>query len=457
MTKLIKSGIFIFAVLVVSLPAAQAQEGKALTLEECIQIALKNNSQLRNAQRQVRRAQTDVVSARANWLPRINTSFSAGKTIMGARVDLTDVPVGIDPETGNTIFEQQRIYQESTERNSHRASLSANQNIYDFGRTLYGIKEAAALKEATEFSLVDTRMSVIVNVKNAYYNLIKAKRLEEVYAEAVALAQDQINRTQTMMDIGLASQAEVFQARVTLGRNKTDLITQRNNVEIARADLNNALGQNPSTLIDVIEDEIKPIFPAYTFEEAVETALKNNQALKAREQEVRANLYAVKGAKGRYFPTLGAGFNYSRSNEDISRVYTTDLDLDYVISVGVSADLNIFNGFADKAAVQRQTINHQIAVEDLAENKRLLIVSVKQYFLELAAYKEIVEINEQNIEAAQENLRLQTEKRNVGSGTELEVTQAQVELTQAQAGYVNAEYDAKISRARLEAEMGIEE
>ena len=57
--------------------------------------------------------------------------------------------------------------------------------------------------------------------------------------------------------------------------------------------------------------------------------------------------------------------------------------------------------------------------------KRLLTADVKQYFLELQAYQDIIEINRENIEAAKENLRLQQEKRRVGSGTELEVTQAQ--------------------------------
>ena len=81
----------------------------------------------------------------------------------------------------------------------------------------------------------------------------------------------------------------------------------------------------------------------------------------------------------------------------------------------------------------------------------------KQYFLQLEAYKDFIEINQQNIEAARENLRLQQEKRRVGSGTELEVTQAQVELTRAQANLVNAEYEAKIARARLETAMGAAE
>jgi len=131
------------------------------------------------------------------------------------------------------------------------------------------------------------------------------------------------------------------------------------------------------------------------------------------------------------------------------------LDKDFSATIGVGLDLNIFNGFADKAAVQRNTISYNIAIENYAETKRLLLSGVKQYYLQLEAYKDIIEINKQNIDAYQENLRLQQEKRRVGSGTELEVSQAQYELTQARSNLIQAEFNAKIAKAQLEAVLGI--
>ena len=432
-----------------------AQETQELSLQDLIQIALQNNSQLRNAEKRVKLTATDVAGAYSNILPSINSSFSSGKYIQGERIIKADVPTGIiDPNTGQAIYEQKEIRQAKTERQSHRASISLNQNIFDFGRSYYGIKQANALKNSAAHTMISTRQAVILNVKRAYYELLKAYRLEEVYQEAVNLAKEQVDRSQTMMDIGLASQAEVYQARVNLGSQRMRLITQQNLTEIAKANLNNALGINPSTPIKVASDGGSQIFSEIDFEQAVNIALENNQEIKTLEMDAKANGYAINVEKGRFLPTIAASINYSRSNDDISRVYSSELNRDFTATIGIGADLNIFNGFADKAAVQRASLNYQITLENLVEQKRLVTADVKQFFLELKAYSDILEIDQENIEAARENLRLQQEKRRVGSGTELEVTEAQVGLTEAQSNYVNAEYDAKIAKANLEAAMG---
>ncbi len=432
-------------------PAASAD----LTLQECIAIALENNSTLRVAQQRSQLAGTNVTSATSAWLPSINTSFSSGQYIQGARVLKTDVPKGVDPATGRVIYEQQEIYQEQTERSSHSARISLNQNIFDFGQTLNSIKSAKALQQASAQNVTSAREMVILNVKRAYYELLKAIRLEKVYTEAAQLAEEEVTRAQTMMDIGISSQAEVFQAKVSLGNARTSLITQQNAVDLARADLNNALGLNPGIPVGVREEATEPIFPTITFEEAAQTAIQNNAALKSYEFQTKASLFSLRMAQMRYMPNIGATASYGRSNDDIGRVFSSKLDLDFTATLGVGVDLNIFNGLADKANVQRAKLNHEIDQENLSEQKRILTSQVRQYFLLLEAYKDFLEINQQNLEAARENLRLQQEKRRVGSGTELEVTQAQVELTRAQSNLVRAEYDAKISRAQLETAMGV--
>ncbi|HNW58355.1 MAG TPA: TolC family protein [bacterium] len=445
--------------LLLGIGGALAQESASadLSLQECIAIALENNSTLRVAQKNLDIAGANVTTATAAWLPQISSSFSTGKYIQGARVDKTDVPSGIDPETGRVIYKQQSIYQAQTERNSHSARVSLSQNLFDFGQTLNSIKAAKADKQASAQHVENTRQSVIFNVKSAYYELLKAIHLEQVYQDAAKLAEDEVNRAQTMMDIGISSQSEVFQAKVTLGSARTTLITQQNAIEAAKANLNNALGRNPSTLVGVREDKSQPIFPTISFDEAAQTAIKNNAALKVYEFQTKASLFSLRMAQMRYMPSIGGSVSYARSNEDIGRVFSSKLDEDFSATLGLGVDLNIFNGLSDKANVQRAKLNHQIDQENLAEQKRLLTAQVQQYFLQLEAYKDFIEINQQNIEAARENLRLQQEKRRVGSGTELEVTQAQVELTRSLANLVNAEYEAKIARAQLETAMGIAE
>ncbi|HOX85046.1 MAG TPA: TolC family protein [bacterium] len=429
--------------------------GQLVSLDECIEIALKNNSTLRNAERREQAAGTQVTDAWSAFLPTISTSLSAGKSIRGARVDQENVPVGYDSSTNRMLFDQQQITQPRSEFNSHSASISLNQNLWDFGRSSNVIRQSKALQSASRFSREQTELDVVLQVKIAYFELLKQLHLQEVYEKAVALAQQQLDEAQTRLDIGLVSKAEVYAARVNLGSNRAALLEQQNLVEFGRADLNYAIGRDPGTPIEVTEDRSEPIFPDQHIEQAVETAIAGNKTIKIFELEARSNLFAYQAAKARYMPALGFGASYSRANDDYSRVYSSNLDEDYSVNLGLSFQLNLFNGFTDQAAIQRQQLSYEIALEDLTEARRIVIANVKQYFLRLAAYRDLLEINRENIEAAEENLRLQQERRRVGSGTELEVAQAQVQLTEAHSSYVRAEYDAKIARARLESVLGI--
>ncbi len=440
--------------LMLSTTLLSAQDGEKLSLQQCIDIALSNNYDLRVAQINVELADKDITSSRSAWLPSVNSSFNFGKYIQGRRTVKEDYPIGID-ENGNYLLKEQNVKIAQTERNSYSASVSLDQHLYDFGQTGGRIRQSKAWRQYYEHSLFNTKNLVIANVEDKYFQLLKAVKLKNVYAEAVTHAQENLDYNQTMLDVGLKSQAEIYQAKVNLGNRKTSLINQINAIELAKAALNSAMGRNPAMLIEVEEDTPQPIFPTYNFEEAVQIALEKNDRLKAIEYEVKAAEYAIRVAKSRFAPSIGARVSYDRNNDNISRVYSAALDENFTATIGAGINLNIFNGLADKAAVERQKLNNELALEKLKEEKRLLITQIREYFLMLKAYKDIIGINEENLLAYQENLRLQQEKRRVGAGTELEVRQAQVDVIQAQETLVSAKYEAKINRAYLDAALGI--
>lgn len=447
---------FVLVLMVLGLAATTlfGQSSAVLSLNDCIKIALENNSTLRIADQRYQSAGTSVTSATSSMLPRVNSSFSTGRYIQGARVLKTDVPKGIDPATGRVIYEQQEIYQQSTSRDAHGARLSLSQSFLDL-ESVYGIKQAKTAEQAAAHTAKSTRQSVILSVQEAYYELLKAYRLLSVYEEAAKQAEEEVSRAQARVDIGISSQAEVFQAKVNLGSQRTNLINQENIIALDKANLNNAMARDTNAPIDISEDNSEPTFPTVSYDDAVKAVLQNNEELKALALDIKTSWYGVRMARARYMPTIGGNISYTRNNDDISRVYSSKLDQDYSASLGAQMDLNIFNGLADKAGVQRAMINNNIAQESYNDRQRAIIAQVKQVFLQLEAYKDILDINQQNIDAAKENLRLQLEKRRVGSGTELEVTQAQVELTRAQSNYVRAEYDTKITKAQLETIMGV--
>ncbi|RME00827.1 MAG: TolC family protein [Calditrichaeota bacterium] len=442
-------------VMVLGRPAlSQMDNTGPLTLDQCVKIAMEKNAQVLIAKRRVGIAQTSVMTARSAILPRVNSTFSSGQFRSGPRTIKTDVPVGVDPVTGAVRYEQREIVQGGVTRDSHSMRFTLNQTIFDFGQSYNNIRSARASKDAAEYTFEDTRQNIILQVYQRYYQLLKDLRLLEVYQEAVRSSEEQLKRTQSMYEIGSVAQADVYRAQTTLGQDRINLIQQENAVKNSRAALNVVLGRNADAPLDIVDIEEVKSPREYKMEEVIKVALQNNPQIHRFKAEMMAASYGAKAAKARYLPAINGSVSYARDNTDINKVYT-GYDKNYNITFGINLSLNLFNGFSDAAAVERESLNYRIAQENLREQERLLRQNVQTALLSLQAWKQISKINQVNLKSAQEELRLAQERYRVGAGTLLELITAQVNLTRAKATLVQAKYDTKVAEAVLQAAMGM--
>jgi outer membrane protein TolC len=436
--------------------AVFAQNGKALTLEECINIGLKDNSQLKNAVYQVDRAGANVKGSYASVLPRVSLSLGSGRDFQGATEISQLNPVGVDSITGEVLVERSRTTIGSSSVPSHSAVLRFSQTLFDFGRNWNSIKQAKASYSAMSSNLRSARQFVYSDVKQRYFELLKAINLEQEFKEAVGRSKDQLSRTQSMFEIGSVAKVDVYRSEVLLGNDEINYIRQQNIVRIAKANLNVAMGRDPETPLNIVEMTIPTDPSKYAIEQAVSIAEENNPNLTRFEYDMQSAEYGRKAAKGGFLPSIDLSLNYFRSNTELNRVYG-DPSKDFRATVDFTFSYDLFNGMSDAAEISRQSANYSIAKENWINERRQTHLSVKQSHLNLRAFDEISRINERNLRAAEEEYRLAQERYRVGAGTQLEVTEAQVSLTRARVQLVAAKYDAMISQAQLEAAMGIME
>jgi len=433
--------VFIFSIAALVLAnTAFAQNGRLLTLEECVQMALDKNSQYLNAERQVRVAEANVASARAAILPSINSSFSS------SRSRLVFEGVRVDQRTGTLL-------PGGTYRSSHFAQISLRQNLFDFGASWNSIRQSNASKTSTEHSFQAMKQGTILAVHERFYQLLKDLRLLEVAREAANLSEEQLKRTQSMYEIGSVSQGDVFKAKTTLGNDKISLIQQENVVKSSRMALNFVLGRTAEAPLEIADLNEVDAPKAYEMTQVMQTAVQNNPNLKRYEASMSAASYGVKVGKAQYLPSLSLSAAYTRSDAEVNKVYSSP-DKNFNANIGVGVDLNLFNGFADKARVDREAANYQIARENMIEQERLLRQQAQQSLLALDAWREISAINNDNLASAQEDLRLAQERYRVGAGTLLDIITAQANLTRAKSTLIRARYDAKIAEAQLKEAMG---
>lgn len=445
-----KSYRVLFFILLFPLIIFAQTENEVLTLEDCISIALENNTEINTSRNFLEISKLGVKRSYSNILPRIDANLSGGKLKWGESTYLDDVPF---PIGDSVIYVQTTVTAPGRERNAYNAGVRLNQNIFDGGFWWNNIKRNKVLNNAQEHDLHTSENLVIKLVSQYYYDLLKNMKLLEVYSLAVQRSQDQVDRTQSMFEIGSVAQVDVYRARVNLGQDKIRYLNQKNIVNQSEQLLNLSMGQDP--LVPIKIDTTIVFEPQnVSLDELLELSVQNQPALRSQELAVRSGELSVALAKSAFWPTLGAQFSYSRDNEEFEKIYK-DLDKNWSYSIGMGISWNLFNGFADHANYQTSKIELKNSKLSLADYKRTLRSDIRILFNSYNAILEVVEIDEKNLEAAREEYRLANERYRLGSGTSLELREAQVNLTEAEQILVAAEYNAIITYIELSEAIGM--
>jgi len=247
---------------------------------------------------------------------------------------------------------------------------------------------------------------------------------------------------------------DVYQAKVNLGNDKINLMTQENIVSDARRTLNISLGRDPGEPIEVVTTEQMEM-SSLQLDELINISNENQPLLKKNEADAESRGIGVSLARANYYPRISAYYEYGRRNSDLDKIYKDFFDRDYYSSIGINLSWNLFNGFNDHASVQKAKLAEKSAMEYNEDFKRQLKSRVKGFHDNYNSYIEIIKINEENLDAAKEELRLAEERYQIGAGTSLEVREAQVKLTRAEQTLIAAQYNAMITLAQMDNELGI--
>lgn len=429
-----------------------AQEEK-LSLEDCIQLALENNSDLKISKYQNQSADEAVLGSYNFILPNISASAGFSKNEYGPVTVERDVPISFDPLSGQWIYQRQKIRQGGYTTEFNSAGIQWNQTIYDGGNWWNSISQAKSQKLASDFSHKSTENMVILTVQQYFFDLLKQQKLLEVNKLAVQRSEDQLNKTQKMFELGSVAKVDVFRSKVNLGNDKIQLLSQENAVITAKNNLNLVLGREPGTDLNINpEYQLKTGFS--NRDELIGSALSNNPSLKMYNQNIKSQEYAISRSKSNYYPYLSGSISYGRGNESFDKVYSK-FDENWNLSYRLNLSINLFNGFSDKVAVQQSKLQLKNNKENLAANERSIKSSIIQLLDNYKSYLEIIDINKENLEAAKEEFRLAEERYRIGSGTQLELREAQVNLTRAEQTLVAAQYNARIVQAQLEEKIGM--
>jgi outer membrane protein len=412
-----------------------------MTLEQLIQIALDNQPRIRSSQASLEGAQARVGTAKSAYFPRIDTSF-------GYNRQTANVAGGTNPSSG--LVSPRRVSGTSVNRQDFTAQL--RQNVFDSFRREWNIQAAREDQNAAQFDLSTTRQDVILGVQEAYYNYLLARRLVDVNVEAVRRNIQNLERARGFFEVGTRPKIDVTRAQVDLANAELALVRARNAVASSFAALNNAIGVPEYPLYGVSNEleippiEVKPEELMSALEKNIRIALEHRSEIRAFRARIRSAEASLTLAKRNFLPSIEAAANWNYRGQELP--YAPNWTVGAVLNVPV---LNppLFSQVDEAAA---ELAGAQASEEITAQN---IALEVQQSFVDLVSARERIRTSEVLVTQARENLALAEGRYQVGVGPLIDVTDAELALTQAESENIQAIVDFKISEARLRKAMGL--
>lgn len=397
----------------------------SLTLEQCVGIALKYNPQIRLAEGGLDASRANLKLSTSAYMPQIMGTASAARN------------------GGTFVFGP--IAREGYFDN-FSAGFTASQTIFDFGKTISRVAASSDLVKVSHQDLRSTTEDVVLNTHISYFNYLAAARVVEVDSETVSEAEDHLRQAQAFYKAGTVPQYDVVNAEVEVANARVSLIQAVNNVKIARVQLENVLGVNLPPHFE-LEDNLDVKYVNIPMDLAIETALKNRPELLASRAQVQANKSLLTEAWTQLLPDVNATAGYKWNGADPQPLFPS-------WNVGLTLSVPIFEGFALDAGIDQAKANLKgaEASNDIVMQTLYLDVQQQEYALQEAAEK--IQAARKLVDQATEALRLAVGQYNSGTGSALDVTDAQVTLGNARISYIQSLYDYNVSYASLQRAMG---
>ena len=396
-----------------------------IDLRGAVTLAIQNNRDITIAELQRREDEADVSAAAAGKNPSLSNTWSASRTKAKGQTG----SYGIDNSFGN--------------------GLKVTWPIWTGGSVESAINAARYAKNISDLEVYKTEAATKLSAVKAYYNYLEAIKLAEVQHESVSDYQSHLTNVQQQFDAGVVAKLDVLTSNVSLANAKQASIAADNTRDVAEANLNNIMRIPMNTKINALDKEFpEPEFDI-TMDQAILLAQKYRWELVEADYQVRVANENLRKAKAGYMPTIAVSSGYNWSDSDFPGFANKGW------SIGGSVSWPIWDGGATQAAIKKAEAGVKVAQEQLLQSRESVELEVRQDYLNILAAKEQIRATEAFVAEAEEAYKIAAVRYSSGVGTNLDVLDAELQLSTARTNYISALYNYNIGLATLENAMGI--
>lgn len=444
-----KHGILVF-IIILGLPfLLQAQDNvEIITLNKAIDIALRNNYQLKQARNDLELAEYQEFSEKADFLPSLNSNVSGQKRI-GRQFNQV---------TGD--FGDFTINGFSTGLNTSISIFNGFENINSLRSSLFNT-------ESLEQSLQRVRETLIFQTASRYLQLLLDKELLDIARENLESSQKQLEQVQAQVEVGSRPTVDLYNQEAIVANNELEVTNQGNAVSFSRLQLIRVLQIDPLkgyefSTPEISEEQIAP--QEYNLQNLVSAALESRSDLQSERLNIKAIEHQLKATRSILYPSLELSASISSSYNDQTFLDPEQTQLvsfndqyfeqNVSRSIGLSLNIPIFNNFNRQTNVQSQEINYKNARLSLENTELQVMQEVNQAYNDYQSVIKQLESTQKAVRFAERSYQTEKERYEVGASTLIELSTANAQYIRAQSNHAQALYNFVFQQKLLDYYIG---
>jgi outer membrane protein len=403
---------------------------RPITLQEAEATAIKNNPQITVGKLQALQAREFTRETRAALYPQVGLSVTAVGSDPGSRISAGFL---------NNPIVYPRV----------AAGAAVSQLITDFGRTQNLVANSVFQAKAQDQNAIATQQQVVLAADEAFYNTLETKALLHVAEETVKARQDLVDQVQALTNAKLKSDVDLSFSKVDFARAKLLLLESQNSYEASLSTLSAILGYPDRQDFAPVEPPSQNTPPAVDAAPLIQQALDQRPEVKALEDEVTAATKFSKAEHDLWWPTVSASGVVGAApirNDAITNWYGAG---------GVNINIPVFNGFLFNARAKSADLDTEVKRKRLQDLQNNIARDVRNTWLDTEKAYERLSVTQQLREQAQLALELSQARYKLGLATIVELSQAELQKTEADIDDTDARYQYAVSQIFLSYQMGL--
>lgn len=402
-----------------------------MTLNQVVEITLKNNFNILIAKSLSDINANDVTPGNAGMLPQVSLNASGNTASNSTKQHYSSGP---------------DVNKSGVGSNAISSGVALNWTLFDGMKMFATYDKLKELKTMGELNLKIEIENNIAKVFAAYYDVVRQKQLIKSASESISIYEEREKIAQARFNIGSGSKLEVMQARVDVNALKSQLFKYQTALYDVKASLNNLLARSPETDFDVGDSIAITYNPKY--EELKTSIEKQNNGLLFSEGSLKVSDLTLKEMRALRYPKLGvnANYNFSRSENQAGFVL---LNQNLGFNAGFTASWNLFNGFEVNRQVKDAQIQTMVSKLRYDMTKLQVQTNLATAYRNFEQAKELLKMEEENSKIAKENVEVALESFRIGKTSSLELKDIQKSYDDALVRLANSCYDAKAAETEL--------